>query len=232
MLTKTSTHEHSTNISDATAIALLVSGCRKDDPTPDMDVPLPTSGISITVTGRVLDVNGTFLSNATVQMNGRTTTSDADGIFRMSGVPAHEGRNFLRVDKTGFFFGGRNLHVVGDGNYRVQAILAPRTLIRSFQASAGGTVQTGDGLVVEVPANGIEGGYQGEVKVHARYLDPTLSSTIMEIPGLDAINNDGDPGIMRPFSMGHIELSDANGDRLHLASGASAQLTFPVHSDL
>jgi len=213
-------------------VALLISSCKKDDPGPDDMAPLPTSGISISVTGRVLDQNGAFLPSASIRLNGRTATSDANGIFRMTGVPANEGRNFLRVDKDGYFFAGRNFHVDGNGEYRVQVALAPRALVGSFQASAGGTVQTADGLQVVIPANGIEGGYQGEVKVYARYLDPTLASTIMEIPGLEAINSNDELGLMRSYSMGHIELQNGSGERLQLAAGTSAALTFPVPSGL
>ncbi|MBK9628230.1 MAG: carboxypeptidase regulatory-like domain-containing protein [Flavobacteriales bacterium] len=126
-------------------------GARKDAPPPPR--PMVTEG---------LDQNGAFLPSASIRLNGRTATSDANGIFRMTGVPANEGRNFLRVDKDGYFFAGRNFHVDGNGEYRVQVALAPRALV-GFRL-AGGTQPPWLGY----PANGIEGGYQGEVKVYAR----------------------------------------------------------------
>ena len=198
----------------------------------DVDTPLPTSGISITLVGRVVDLSGTFIPNAAVQMNGRSTTSDASGIFRMTGVPAHEGRNFVRVDKPGYFFGGRNIHVFENEEIRIKAVLAPRLLTGTFQAASGGTVQTSEGFAVQIPANGIAGGYQGEVKVYAKYLDPTLTSTIMLIPGLEAINMDGEEDIMISYGMGQVELESSGGDRLQLADGVLAQLTVPVPPSL
>ena len=211
--------------------AVLAPSCKKDELTPDVGIP-PTSGITITLTGRVLDLAGSFIPNATIQMNGRSTTSDALGVFRMTGVPAHEGRNFVRVDKPGYFFGGRNIHVFENGSFRIQAVLAPRSLIGSFQAGSGGTVQTVEGFAVQIPANGIAGGYQGEVKVYAKYLDPTLTSTIQLVPGLDAKDQDGTEGTMVPYGMGHVELESSSGALLQLAEGVSAQLTVPVPPSL
>jgi len=215
----------------ATAIALLVSGCRKDDPTPDMDGP-PVSGLFVNLTGRVLAENGAFVPNAAIRVNGRTTTSDADGIFRLTGVPANEGRNYLRADKQGYYFGGRNFIVHEGGEYRVQVVLGSRIQIGSFQASAGGTVQTADGMIIQIPANGIESGYQGEVRVFAKYLDPTVASSIMQIPGLQAIDLSNEPMALESFGMGHIELESGSGGTLQLAEGTTAQLTMPVPSGL
>ncbi len=213
----------------ALSAACLLHACKKDPVAPDPPpVPPGPSGSSINITGRVVDINEAFIANATVSCNGQTATSDASGIFRMTGVPTVVGRNYLKVEKDGYFFGGRNFYPVGGGEVNIRVVLASRTQIGSFQASAGGTVQTSDGLTIEIPANGIEGGYQGEVRVFAKYLDPTATNTILEIPGLEGLNASGDNGILRPFGMGHIELADPGGMPLQLATGAAALLNVPV----
>lgn len=206
----------------------ILTACKKDPITTDEPpVPSAPTGSSINISGRVLGEDESFIANATVHCNGRTATTDASGIFRMMNVPTVQGHNYLKVVKDGYFFGGRNFYPDG-GEVNVRVVLTTRTPIGNFQASTGGTVQTSDGLEIQVPANAIAGGYQGQVRVYAKYLDPMAINTMLGIPGLEAVNAGGESGLLRPFGMGHIELADPSGNPLQLADGAAAQLTVPV----
>ena len=213
-------------------MVLLFQGCKKDNPEPDVTTPPIASGLTVNITGTVVGDNGTFITGAQVEVNGRTATSGDRGLFRMLNVPANDGRNFLKVHKSGYFFGGRNFYVSESGEVGVKVKLVPRMLTGTFNASAGGEVETSDGLKVVIPANSIEGGYQGQVKVYSRFYDLTIPESILEVPGMEGMDLNGDDVLLLSYGMGSFELENTSGDLLQLASGASAELTVPVPSSI
>ncbi|HPF90109.1 MAG TPA: PQQ-binding-like beta-propeller repeat protein [Flavobacteriales bacterium] len=212
-------------------IVVLLGSCRKeaDEPTPDTPMP-PGSGRTLDVTGSVINNNGDQLSGATVDCNGISTTTDSRGVFRLRNVPVREGSNFVRVRKSGFFNGGRIFQGFGDEDVAVKVKLLPKVQIGSFQASAGGSVSSLDGVGVTVPANAIANGYQGTVRVFAQYMDPTGPAGVSPIPGMDARSAANENGVLLSFGMAHIELEDASGNALQLEPGSMAQLTMPIPS--
>ena len=212
-------------------IIVLLASCRKDADEPTPDAPMPTgTGQSLDVTGSVITSSGAPLASASVDCNGISTTTDSRGVFRLRSVPVHEGPNFVRVRKSGYYNGGRIFHGFGDEDVAGEEKLLPKVQIGSFQASAGGTVSGSDGVVVTIPANGIANGYQGTVRVFATYIDPSSSIGISPIPGMDARNAAGDGGVLLSYGMANIELEDGSGNPLQLATGSLAQLTLPIPS--
>jgi len=210
--------------------ALIIQSCKKESTEPDSGSP--SMGLRVDITGTVIGENESFISGALIEVNGQTTTSGDRGIFRLLNVPVTEGRNYLEVHMPGYYFGGRNFYVKDSGQVGIKVKLLPQVLIGTFNASAGAEIETSDGLKVSIPANGIEGGYQGIVNVYSHYLDPTNPGAMLEIPGLEGINSNGELGLLLSYGMGHIELQDGNGDLLQLAEGSSAQLTMPIPADL
>lgn len=210
-------------------LTLLASGCKKDPGIDEMSIP---NGVDITLSGSVVGPEGVFLANASIEFNGQMATTDAQGLFRMQSVAASNGRNFLKVHKSGYFFGGRNFYVDGSGEYRIQVKLLEKVLIGTIDASSGGTVSTTEGFSVDLPANAIAGGYSGTVNVYGHYLDPSRTETMLEVPGMEAVNANDEEGILLSFGMGHIVLEDDNGTELQLETGMNAELTVPVPSDL
>jgi outer membrane protein assembly factor BamB len=187
---------------------------------------------TIDVRGSVIGSDEAAIPDAEVTLNGRVVATDARGIFVLRDVPSSEGRNYLAVRKDGYFFGGRNLYVTGPEEISAKVRLIPRSLIGTFMANVGGELETPEGMSVQIPADAIEGGYQGEVRVYAEYLDPTSPMTLLGIPGLEALNVAGESGVLKSFGMGHVELEDMSGIGLQLAPGATAQLRMPVPEDL
>lgn len=210
------------------ALIVLLAACGGGSPAPQVG----DTGLLVDVSGSVIDPEEAPIAGARVVLNGHETTTDALGIFILRAVPVDPGRAYLEAHKEGYFFGGRQLLVVDDEPLAVKIQLLPRVLIGTFQADAGGVLRTDEGLVVQIQADAIEGGYQGEVRVYGRYVDPTSGQDMQGVPGLGATNAGGDTGVLRSFGMGHIELEDAQGNPLQLAAGSPAQLTMPVPADL
>ncbi|MCB0768513.1 MAG: carboxypeptidase regulatory-like domain-containing protein, partial [Flavobacteriales bacterium] len=176
---------------------VLLASCRKDAEEPTPDAPTPTStGQTVDVTGSVISSAGDQLSGAAVDCNGISTTTDSRGVFRLRNVPVHEGPNFVRVRKSGYFNGGRIFQGFGDEDVAVKVKLLPKVQIGSFQASTGGSVSSLDGVGVTVPANAIANGYQGTVRVFAQYMDPTGPAGVSPIPGMDARSAANENGVL------------------------------------
>lgn len=209
-------------------IIVLFSSCKKDSMEPDLPGPPPSGSSQVDVQGSVISGTGAQVAGATVECNGVSGTTDGRGVFILRNVPVHDGVNFVRVQKSGFFRGGRNFQVVGSEPVAVRVKLLSKVLTGTFQASAGGAVSTPDGLAVSIPANAIANGYQGEVRVYATNIDPTDIAGVSPIPGMECRNASGEEGVMISYGMGNIELEDGAGNPLQLADGGMAQLTFPI----
>lgn len=197
-----------------------------------VDIPGPGSEFTIDLSGTVIGEEGEFLANAVIKVNDRVASTDDEGIFRIQGLEASEGRNYLEVNKEGYFFSGRNFYVSNNESVTVLVKMLERELIGNIPASTGGEVETAEGMKVVLPADAISGGYSGDVRVYGKYMDPTATETMLAIPGMEGQNEAGAEGILLSFGMGHIELEDGSGNELELADGVSAELTMPIPADL
>jgi hypothetical protein len=116
--------------------------------------------------------------------------------------------------------------------------LRPRNLKGNFAASAGGSVavQTGDSVVF--PASGIvnaasSAGYTGNVNVYATYLDPTAPDLYKYMPGdLRGIGKNGKETALQSFGMLAVEMEGDAGEKLQLAAGKKATLTWAIPASL
>ena len=208
---------------------LVVQSCKKDN---NSDPDKSASDVSIDITGSIVGENGTYISNAMIELHGQTAMSDEQGVFRLKDVLVSKGRNYLEVNKDGYFFGGRNFYVEDSEPVRVMVKLLERQLIGTISASTGGTAETTDGLKVKLPAGAISGGYSGDINVYGKYMDPTDPETILSIPGMEGQNLAGDDGLLLSFGMGQIELEDGSGNELKLANEMTAEITMPIPNEL
>lgn len=213
---------------------LMLSQCKKDNPTAENNTP-PTTNVSdvyIALNGSVIDESYSPIVGASVSINGQNTTTDQNGVFRFQNLGATLGNNFVKIEKSGYFFSGKLFLVGESGSYTLRVKMIEKVLIGTINASTGGTVQSPDGLSIQLPANAIEGGYSGTVNVYSKYLDPTSNQEAQAIPGLVAENAQGEEGILFSYGMGHIELEDLSGNHLQLNGESTAQLTMPIPSSL
>jgi hypothetical protein len=59
--------------------------------------------------GLIVDEQNQPLSNVTVKMNGKTSTTDANGVFTLSNVYVKERFAYLTAEKEGYLSGSRTL---------------------------------------------------------------------------------------------------------------------------
>jgi hypothetical protein len=217
---------------------LIIASCQKSasngPDTPDNEKEIVTAGIA----GRILDENKQPVSGAVVKAGSLTATTDINGNFQINNASLDKNAGFIKVEKDGFFQGSRTI-VVNEGviNY-ISLQLIKRTVSGTVNGSSGGniTVQGGGNIVftgnsfVNTAGNSA---YTGTVSVSTFLLNPAASNFNEIMPGtLRGITTGNDETGLQSFGMMAVELTGANGEKLQLAAGKTATLTFPIPSAL
>lgn len=198
------------------------------------------SNVTVTASlqGRVVDQNGIPVQGASVSSGTATTTTDVNGVFTFRNISMSSRFGYVQVVKTGYFNGSRSIITApGSSNY-ISIQLMPRTLTGSFPAASGGkiAVQTGDTAAFtpsSIVTASTNTAYTGTVYVYATYLDPTDSTLYKYMPGdLRGIGSNGYETALQSFGMLLVEMQDASGNKLQLASGQQATLTWAIPAAL
>ena len=216
-------------------LLLLVSmftACKKDKD-PVVNNPTVTSSIF----GRVVDENGNGVYGATAIAGGKTTTTDANGIFRINNASLDKNHAFVKITKAGFFDGSRTF-IASSGNINnVEIRLLTKTLKGTFSAASGATVTVTADATVTFPANAIKKAdgtiYTGTVNVYAAYLDPTDANLDTKMPGdLLGVRTDNSESVLQSFGMLNVELEDASGNKLNIVDGKEATISATIPASL
>jgi len=226
----------------ALCLTAFISSCKKDNLENPGTNEIPAaelnlgSAITADFAGQILDQNKTPIEGALVEISGQKTLTDENGIFRISDVSTKEKLAYLKVEKDGYFVGGRSVIPRASATNMIKVILIEKTLSASVFTGSEMSVNLSTGPSIDfkgefVNANGLR--YEGEVNVYAYYLDPTIEQTFLEMPGnLYAQNVQSEEGILTSFGMLAVELEGSNGELLQIANGSSATLHMPVPEEM
>ena len=218
-------------------VILTINACKKDE---DID-PNNTSTssnlfgstISITVKGKVYDVNGTAISGALVKSGNVNVTTDVNGVFILNNISANQKLGCVIVEKAGYFKCVRSF-VPKTGGNELQIQLLNKSIDGTINSLTGGTVSIQNGSVT-LTANGVtlnNSAYTGNVNVAIKHFDPTSANFNDAMPGsLVGVDNNTVSGLTS-YGMLGVELTDNNGQLLQIASGKTATLTFKVPMSL
>lgn len=214
-------------------VMFLVASCKKDAKINDITNETITSSIF----GRVTDENGNSISGATASAGGKSTTTDLNGVFKLSNVTLNKKHAFVKINKSGYFDGSRTFIATSGKTNQVEIQLFSKSLKGSFDASTGATINVTANASVEFPANAIKKAdgtiYTGTVKVFAAYLNPTDEKLYLKMPGdLIGTRTDNSESLLRSFGMMNVELEDASGNKLNIADGKEATLSMSVPATL
>ena len=222
------------------ALCLGLLGCKKDTNNNVIIDPDPTANyVTATVNGIVIDESGAAIKDAMVTLSGTNTSriTDENGYFSLTSSYVRDKGAFLKIEKSGYFFGSRTF-IPHNGKARVRVMLIAATHVGTVSKSAGGSVTTNGGATVELPADAVVlkagGSYTGTmVNVAAKWLDPSSNTTGLTMPGdLRAEDEAGTAVVLASAGMMAVELTGDGGEALQLADGKSATLSFPLSSDL
>jgi len=214
------------------SVGLIIS-CR-----PDREEVNPTlvTQVTATVQGQVLFAGSPLGGAAVSTVGGASVQTDANGNFTLQDVQINPNAGYVKVEKQGFFVGSRTFLATNGIIPRLSIELIPKEITGSFEAASGGTI-TASGCSVALPASAVvrENGsaYTGKVSVASYYLDPTGPRINAIMPGdLRGITTEGRERGLKSFSMMAVELIGENGEKLQIATGKSATLTFPIPARL
>ncbi|OQP59468.1 hypothetical protein A3860_37605 [Niastella vici] len=221
-----------------TAAGLIIISCQKTNNDNPTNPNIPVEYVTASITGRVVDNSNQPVNGALVNAGTASTTTDLNGNFSFSNVSLAKNAGFVKVIKDGFFEGSRTILVnAGVVNY-VSMQLIKKTVSGTVSGSSGGNVTvTGGGSVVFTGNSFVNTGgnnaYTGTVSVSTWFLNPTASNFSEIMPGtLRGINAGNEETGLQSFGMMAVELTGAGGEKLQLAAGKTATLTFPIPAAL
>ena len=214
---------------------VIYISCQKSD-TPDTSYKpqLVTASIS----GRIIDENQLPVSGATVKAGSLSVITNASGTFTISNVSVDKNAGMVKVEKEGYFTGIKTIVVTPNKDNTVALQLIRKIAAGNFSGSSGGTVTIPSGGGIVFPASGIvtEGSttpYTGTVSVSAFFINPEAPNFREITPGtLRGLTTNNQETGLQSFGMLAVELNGAGGEKLQLAAGKTAGLTFPIPASL
>jgi hypothetical protein len=226
---------------------LFLSSCRKYEriiettvttPNPTIESYIPPSNlVTGGVIGFVVDKNNEPVADAMVKLNSNTFTTDAYGHIFIENESMNSLGTLVSVEKDGYFEGSRRFFPIEGKQSRIKIQLLEKTFDKSFDASNGGTIETTNGAKVEFSPNSIKtadgNSYSGTVHVAAKWMDPSLSATLDQMPGnLQGVNAQVEQVALGTYGMIAVELEGDAGESLNIADGNTAKITMPVPSSM
>lgn len=217
------------------AVLFFFGACRKDSITEDDTIlyPDPVVYVEGDVLGLVSDESGSPVGGATIILGNKTSQTDANGVFKITGL-MNRNLPFVRVEKAGYFPSLASFSVKAGSMGRVKATLRPKTLAGQLNAATGGTVQIPGGGSVRFAEAGMKDNlgqpYNGPVSVYATYLDPSQPGIEGLVPGgFLGRSAAGQTEVLTSFGMVKVLLETPGGQPLQITK--PAEVTMPVPAD-
>jgi hypothetical protein len=223
---------------------LLLAGviyisCQKSD-TPDIDNynTYKTELVTADISGRIVDENQLPVSDATVKSGTASVTTDASGTFRLANLSVDKHAGSITVEKAGYFKAVKTIVVTPNKDNTVSLQLIKKTITGSFSGTSGGniTLPTGGRVVFSsnaIVTDGTTTAYTGTVAVSAFFINPEANNFQEIMPGtLRGITTNNEETGLQSFGMMAVELNGTGGEKLQLAKGKTAGITFPIPASL
>jgi hypothetical protein len=223
-------------------LLLLFFSCQKqisDDRvvTPGLPIDLTTK-VSSSVSGFVTDENDAPVQSASVKVGMQTVTTDKYGFFQVRNEQVVKSAATVTVSMPGYFPGIRTYIAEQNKSAFVRIKLTQKTIAGTFAAGTGGSVTLTNGMKITMPASAVVNAtsgaaYTGAVRVAVSWLDPTAEDLDRIMPGdLRAIDANGGFKQLTTYGMAAVELTGAAGEKLQVAPGKKAALSFPLPAGL
>ncbi|MCR5818214.1 MAG: hypothetical protein K6F89_03815, partial [Prevotella sp.] len=167
----------------------------------------------------------------------QTTTTDLNGFYQFDKANVVNGHIIVKFEKDGYNSVVRTVEFEDGVSTRLDASLMEVTPTTPFDAATPMTISAGDSYYGEVQID-LKGGYvnketgaayTGKVTASTVYLDPDKNGFAKLMPGdLSAINTNNEAIQLISWGMVSVDLKGSNGEKLQLAAGKPAKVTFPI----
>lgn len=185
----------------------------------------------VAVSGRVVDgLTGAPLAGIAVATGTRTTTTDAQGQFSLTGV-SPSARATLTFTGANYNETARIVSIGDAGASSVLARLLPVTATAVLDAGTGGTVGNAAGtarvvLAAASLARADGSALTGNATVNVTAIDPSLDSSLM--PGDYTTISGGNAVPIESFGAIGVQITDAAGQPANLRTGQTATIRIPL----
>lgn len=233
-------------ISTVTLLFLLFTRCQKEfvvtNPPLVIDTTVNNNNntddqiqVLASVNGVVLDENNLPTQGVTVKCGSQTAVTNSTGIFFFKNLLVSKNNGSITVSKSGYFKGTRTFLSASGKTHFIRIKLIKHSLSATLPASAGGSVNLGNGASIVFPSNAFSypngNIYNGNVKVFAKYINPDSLTMHLLMPGdLRGIRKNGLETILTNYGTIGADLFDDNGNAVVIATGKKASLEFPIPS--
>lgn len=201
--------------------------------TPVNDAEKVTAGII----GIVVNENDIPVAGVTVTSGTNTATTDTRGMFRFKDIQMSKANATVRVAKSGYFTAYRTFPATAGSNHNVRIKLIPKNNSGNFSAATGGAITIAGGGKLVIPAGAVAdalgNSYSGTVNVAMTWIDPTASNLGDIIMGdLRGVTTGGVERVLETYGMLGVELTGSGGQALNIATGKTAELSFPIPASI
>jgi hypothetical protein len=221
----------------------LATGCQREIQDTGNGGGNPAGGVDDNITvmagirGIVVDENNQPVEGAVITSGSNTTSTDRYGVFRFNNINLSKANGYVKVVKQGYFTGSRSFVSTAGRIHNVRIKLLPKTNNGSFIAAAGGVVALSSGGKLTMPANAVTdnsgNAYTGTVNIAMTWIDPSAPNLPEILVGdLRGITTGGEERGLQTFGMLGVEMTGTGGQTLKIASGKTAELTFPIPASL
>ncbi|MCS3795222.1 hypothetical protein [Niastella sp. OAS944] len=225
------------------ASLLLFFSCQKSndsgaDEPDNTNTNKPIEYVTAGISGHVTDDSNLPVSGAIVKAGSVTTTTDINGDFSISAASLDKNAGFIKVDKSDYFPGSRTITVNADAQNYITVQLIKKKVSGTVSGATGGNITVQGGGSVVFTGNSFVNtagnvAYTGTVSVSTSFLNPIAANFTEIMPGtLRGITTTNEETGLQSFGMMAVELTGASGEKLQLAAGKTATLTFPIAPEL
>jgi hypothetical protein len=208
--------------------------------------PGGSPGTTGMIMGTVKDTAGVSIANATVTAvgTGLTATTNDQGYYSMSGLAAAT-RLTVNYSSAGYAPTSKITAIQANQSSYLDAVIAAVDATATFPASSGTTVTTTGGAIgtlsggaVTIPANALVDGtganFAGTATITVTASDPTTTSGRNAFPGdFEGVQAAGGATVpIESYGFIDVNITDASGNKLQLATGQTATITIPIPSSM
>jgi hypothetical protein len=207
----------------------------------DLDTPATSTtrlaSNSVNLQGNIYDEKGQPASGATVIVGKQRVITDENGYFRIDKAPISGVSPMITVEKDGYFKTFRSFRLTS-GTTQLVVQLTKKESIGTITATTGGELALQNGSRVALAAGGVVyagtgSAYTGNVNVYASYIDPVSPNIGTTVPGsFMATDQKGDRVVLESYGMLAVELESSSGEKLQVAPGKTATVSFAIPSSL
>lgn len=230
------------------ALAVALVSCSSSgggDAAPVTETPGGAPGTTGMIMGTVKNTSDSGLADVTVTAvgTGLTTTTNDQGYYSLSGL-AVSTQLTVNYSRAGHAPTSKITAIQASQSSYLTAVMAP---VETFpvNAATGGTVTTTGGAagtvpggIVTIPANALVNAngtaYTGAATVTVATFDPTTAAGMNAFPGkFEGIQAAGGETVpIESYGFIDVNITDASGNKLQIASGKTATITIPIPSSL